>query len=494
MKNTLSNIILACLLFLSCDLLSQTNCTVPLAPVLTSVSVQSETGKTDFTWAPSPSTGIAAYIIYSYKNGDGMPVDTVWDPSARSWTISTNANKYLSISYVVTAHRLSAVAGLPGCTSPLSNAISTIYCTPALDTCNNKITLSWNKYSDYPKKVTGYKIFVSENGGPAVEKYSADKSAQSFVITDFRTNYEYCYSIKAVLEDGTFSGSNKACISTTMKRPPEWINADYATINSQGKTELSFSIDPLSGLNQFILEKREGSIQGFSEVARLASQNGKVLYTDNKSDPSKASQYRLSALNNCGVPVTSSGTISSMVLLLKHQDEDIMLFWNSLFLQAGVSVSYNIFADIGNGFKNQATTSDTTFTLKIRNLMYDITGKEVCFFIEARENNNPHGLTGTSNSSRACLSPSENVTVPNVFTPNNDLRNDKFKPVLSFTPSAYHLMISDRKGRVLFESNDYLEEWDGSNGSNQDVCLWFLKIRTPSGKDITKTGTVTIIK
>ena len=91
----------------------------------------------------------------------------------------------------------------------------------------------------------------------------------------------------------------------------------------------------------------------------------------------------------------------------------------------------------------------------------------------------------------------EKITVPNVFTPNNDLDNDLFKPVLSFTPKDYHLIISDRHGVTLFETRDFLEAWDGTkNGSPQPegVCLWFLKVTTPSGKSISKTGTVTIIK
>jgi gliding motility-associated-like protein len=83
-----------------------------------------------------------------------------------------------------------------------------------------------------------------------------------------------------------------------------------------------------------------------------------------------------------------------------------------------------------------------------------------------------------------------------VFTPNNDLKNDRFKPVLSFTPVEYKFIISNRQGKVLFETRDFLEDWDGSlNGDPQPqgVYLWFLKVTTPAGKNITRTGTVTII-
>ncbi len=123
MKRKHLNIILILSGFCSYSAHSQINCTVPLPPVLTSVSVQPETGRTEFTWILSESTDIAAYIIYAYEGSDGYAIDTVWDPAATSRTISNTAPKYSSVSYVVAAHRLSAVPGLPGCTSPLSNVL-----------------------------------------------------------------------------------------------------------------------------------------------------------------------------------------------------------------------------------------------------------------------------------------------------------------------------------------------------------------------------------
>ncbi|HKK43200.1 MAG TPA: gliding motility-associated C-terminal domain-containing protein, partial [Bacteroidales bacterium] len=110
---------------------------------------------------------------------------------------------------------------------------------------------------------------------------------------------------------------------------------------------------------------------------------------------------------------------------------------------------------------------------------------------------NPYGANGESRSSVVCSEPVETVTVPNLFTPDNDLLNDRFKPVLSFTPVDYHLVINDRYGRTVFESRSYPEEWDGtSKGSPepQGVYLWYLELTTPSGNRIKKTGTVTVIR
>jgi gliding motility-associated-like protein len=76
------------------------------------------------------------------------------------------------------------------------------------------------------------------------------------------------------------------------------------------------------------------------------------------------------------------------------------------------------------------------------------------------------------------------------------LVNDFFRPVLSFTPLDYNLIISDRQGNILFETRDHNATWDGSQNGNphpQGVFLWFLKVKTPSGKSISKTGTLTLI-
>ncbi len=57
---------------------------------------------------------------------------------------------------------------------------------------------------------------------------------------------------------GQFSTSNKSCLSTKMQRPPDWINADYATVNAENKIYLSFTVDPDSEINILVSERRTG--------------------------------------------------------------------------------------------------------------------------------------------------------------------------------------------------------------------------------------------
>lgn len=484
---------------LSINASSQTGCTVPLPPVLTLVSVQPESGKTDLSWNLSPSTGIAAYIVYTYKAPDAPPIDTIWNPSATSYTLTSTGTKYFSTSYVVAAYRLSVIPGEEGCPSPLSNVLSTIFCSSAIDTCNRRITVTWNKYSDFPKPVKEYKLLVSVNGAPLTEMYTADKSTENYTITDFITDSQYCLAVKAVFDDGTFSTSNKSCLSTKMQRPPDWINADYATINEDNKISLAFTSDPASEIKNYSLTRKTGASGAFQEIARPVSNNGRILFTDSEAKAGTVNYYRLSAINSCNVPVTQSNLCSNMVLDMQRSGDDLVLSWNAYKEWLGSVAEYRLFINTGNGFtlKSTLSVSDTLIKLGYKDIMYEVTSEEVCFYIKASEAFNPHGVTGESHSAQICTLPTEVITVPNVFTPDGDLLNDKFKPVLSFTPKDYHLIITDRNSRVLYETRNHLDEWDGThNGTpqSQGVTLWFLKVNTPSDKSITRTGTVTIIR
>lgn len=484
-------IILIVFLFLPDNVHSQVNCTRPESPVLTLVSVDHETGDVELKWDLSPSDSIAAYVLYTYSNGAGLPLpDTLWNPLATAYTYNNPATAYFSIAYVVAAH------SLPNCTSPLSNQLSTIFTEAKIDTCSNKITITWNKYTSEPKKVTGYSIRSSINGGAYSTIAETEENIESYTLDNFVNDSEYCFVVVATLEDGMSSKSNKACLSTKMQRPPEWINADYATVKDN-KISLSFTVDPRSELSNFSLERKTGLNGDFTEIAKPVSSGGIVQYTDDKADPEQVNTYRLVAINNCNNPITVSNLASNIVLRMERINNDLNLSWNKYMEWRGGVNSYKIYIDTGNGFRelSEVSYTDSSFIIDYRDIMFDISSGEVCFQITADERSNPYGIPGSGKSQLVCTAAAEVITVPDVFTPNNDLINDLFRPVLSFTPSDYHLIISNRQGVVLFETRDHHNSWNGTQNGDpvpQGVYLWYLKVLTPSHTIISKTGTIAV--
>lgn len=53
------------------------------------------------------------------------------------------------------------------------------------------------------------------------------------------------------------------------------------------------------------------------------------------------------------------------------------------------------------------------------------------------------------------------VFAPNIFSPNDDSVNDRWKPAFSQPPGSYEVQIYDRWGNMVFSSHDPEESWDG---------------------------------
>jgi len=88
------------------------------------------------------------------------------------------------------------------------------------------------------------------------------------------------------------------------------------------------------------------------------------------------------------------------------------------------------------------------------------------------------------------------VFIPNTFTPNGDGKNDVLYARSSFIYDI-HLVIADRWGQIVFETNDITKGWDGNfNGKpcNPDVFGYFITYKCNNGKESFKKGNVTLIR
>lgn len=465
----------------------------PVSPVFTFVTINQTTGNTEMTWSLSPSSDVAGYVVYLYHDDEGYAIDTIFNPSATNYSVLRPGTNRYPESYVIAAIDYS------GNISPLSNELKTIYTESQVDSCNKKIKISWNKYLSEPVKVSGYDVYASVNAGTWYLAGHTSNESTSFELDDFTNESEYCFIAKAILESTRISGSNKSCVSVKMQNPPQWINADYASVTADDDISLSFSIDPASEIDFFSLERKSGYTGSFVQIAQVRTDIKSVAYTDRDAATDVVNFYKLSAVNSCNVRVVNSNLASNMVLKTQNTGNEIILQWTKYHDWLGSVSSYRIYTDTGNGFIESGETApaDTTFAINISEIIYALAQGKVCFYVSANESSNPFGVTGESNSNQTCTDLEEVVTVPNVFTPDGDLKNDLFRPVLTFAPSDYHLVITDRQGKVLFETRDFMDTWDGSDKGNvvsEGVYLWFLKIKTPAGRNISRTGTLTIVK
>ena len=84
--------------------------------------------------------------------------------------------------------------------------------------------------------------------------------------------------------------------------------------------------------------------------------------------------------------------------------------------------------------------------------------------------------------------------IPNVFTPNNDELNDVFVPVGKGI-ADFHMLIFDRWGNLVFETNDFNNGWNGRrNGADevmkQDVYIYRILVKDVLKKTTNYTGSI----
>jgi len=104
------------------------------------------------------------------------------------------------------------------------------------------------------------------------------------------------------------------------------------------------------------------------------------------------------------------------------------------------------------------------------------------------------------------ISPTFTIYIPNAFTPNNDLDNDYFMPILEGVQD-FEMSIYDRQGQRIFRTTEYSNEycirgcnatWDGTvnNGEygNIGVYIYHLIITDINGKVRNFEGPVTLIR
>ena len=463
----------------------------PLTPELELLTVAPTTGFSILEWVPGGSPDVAGYVIYLFSAGEGTAFDTIYDPFASTYLHSTAYANIFKVDYVVAAIDSSDNV------SPLSNPLNTIFAECRLDTCSHNIELKWNKYNDYPLGIDRYLIQSSVDGSAFTEIGSNQNADTTFSYHNFETGKSYCFTIKAELTDGRSSESNMTCINTDIPRPPSWINGNYANVDAEDNIEISFSFDQASEIRTFVIQKSSSPDGPFVSLTEIYSASDQFTSTDTFSG-SGPQYYRAAALNNCQQPVAFSNTLTAMNLITKIVDDNVLISWSAYNSFEGVLTSYEIYrTDLGNARHiGTVSSSDTSYIDQLNNFSYTTSSDEICYYIEASESANPNTQSYLSRSRVSCIELPQRVFVPNAFTPDGDLLNDEFSPVMAFIPSRYKLLITSKTGIRLFETTNHLQSWDGSFKGNKlqaDVYLWFLELTTPGGKEIKKNGTVTII-
>jgi hypothetical protein len=468
----------------------------PNPPNVYLVSVEPETGNVKIVWIPSTSTNVHIYIILKaeFTGGPNYPpayIEIGRVPATDSVFIYEDSESFLH-SNGYTVESVDTISEL----SDFNQLVdSTIFLNAVFDSCNLNIILSWNDYNRWRGEIKEYNLYQKIDDGITTILQTLPEGTNNFTIENVQTDQDYGFYAEAVHIDETRkSTSNMAQVNTDMANPPEYINADYATISEDNNIELSFTVDPASELNYYKIY-RSMSVDGpFNVIDSFYQSDKKIIYIDKIEYTSGVYYYRLESNNNCYQAVKTSNISNNILLSGENNNLTNILTWNGISDWEGDILNYELIRSTGKAM-NMIDTVYKGHLLFYKDDLTSFPGIEdplnnyFYYKIKASETNNPYIDNNICYSNEVCLAISSEIRMPNAFIPNNDV-NNLFGPVFNFEPLDYELIIYNRLGFKVWEGN---EPWDGLiNGASapKGFYLYHIKVYTANNDPVEKKGFV----
>lgn len=450
-------------------------------------------GQTVLGWLPSTSPDCAGYIIYQVVNGFNIPIDTIYGKNNTSYTYTNTTATNGSDQFVI--------AAIDSCNnvSILSNAQNTIYLKHQYNVCAHNVRLQWNipKISSSGIK---YFIYASENGNPF--QIIDSTNAIIFNYNNLNYNSNYCFYVRAKNSSGVTVASNQICFNAYGSPVPSVAYIRYATVKDTDNILLAFYVDTTKASTGIELLRSTDNINYQSIAVIPTSTASSSYYYNDKSALINTNQqeyyYNIYILDSCSNRRNAANVTKTILLKVsksKVQSYTAHLNWtNYQGWPTGVS-DYYIYRVVDNIMESTPIAivppSIRTYTDNYSN-MYEHSGKIGYVIIAAENSGNPYGFSETSNSNITYVMEEGDIFIPNAFAP--DGKNYEWKPVFQFpNPEDYHLWIYDRWGKVVYQSADINDAWDGGDYP-QGVYVYFIRYKNIRGEYVELKGSITLLR
>jgi len=471
---------------------------IPDKPEIRLVSVDTTDNSVQIFWNPSLAPDVKWYYIYkevpTLSGWAGELIDSV---SGSTYQYRHLLPELDRLEYSVTAMDSSGNESIR-----MPGSHTAVLTQMRYDSCKAELYLQWNQYKGWNGNLSGYRVFISSAGSPFQLHTLKFPGDTTLVLTDVQENEQYRYYIQAVKNDGLLSFSNISPYFTYMPPPPSYLNLDEVNVIDNSTVEITFSADLGSSISTFALYHSSSGISGFNLV-EIAENVNDVPYrfTDKIATSGTSYSFRVDALNTCGKSVASTNQGNNILLSGNADGTRAVINWTPYKSYNGSLEGYQIYRLTKDGEEVNASfagPAQTTYSEDLLQIGTQNLYGEVCYRVEAVESNdNPYGIAGRSKSNTACVDVPTLIHMPNAFTPNNDGKNDDFRPVMDFIPEDYLFIIFDRSGKKIFQTSDPSQGWTGHiNGgpmAAEGVYTWFIQYNSYTGAGYVQSGSVVLI-
>jgi gliding motility-associated-like protein len=476
----------------------------PITPDILSVSIVGNVPVV--SWDPSPSPEVIGYQIYKenpYGSGNYFPY-----PNATTIISGTNYTDLTAVDLLV-RYAIIAVSdcnkSLLGLGNPVDGTTgphTSMVVQGAIDSCSQAISLNWNAYENWKEGVQSYEIWLDKNGSGFQLHQTVSNSTTQLTYSNAQDNDVLIFQIRAVEKNKVNRAlSNSLRFDVRVNRPMDYIHLTKLTVTNDNEIDISWEWDTdvdyaggslLNGIDSSNLSSR-------LDIPIIGSTiNG---FTDAQVEPEKNSYYyKVQTEDACGHIVTSNLGQSIFLEVEALDDFENQITWTEGTLEYGTVQDYWLYKYVGNSAQRIATVPATDFSYTD---VLDVTNEndaENCYFVIANvvlDFPNGQSVFTQSQSNQGCAVQGSNIQIPNAVSPGGE--NRFFRPIIVFSRSihSYSMLIFDRYGQQIFESNDLYDAWDGTkNGQalKMGLYVYLIRFQAPDGTWIERRGSVMLVR
>ena len=446
-------------------------------------------------WRASPSPETIGYIIYRQTAVGFLPLDTVF--AGTTYLDTDVMPTEQTETYLVNA--LDAF----GNTSLFDLAHNSLRATASREDCAPGTTLRWNAYQNWPGGVDRYVIYVGVDGAEPVRVDSVGGDQMSYLYTGGNDGETLTFYVRAH-ETGTANTANSSRTSLALDivqpQVPFAVGAVSALFG--GDAQVNWRWDPDAELVDYELYRVRGD--EIELIEAVATSGGGFMGAQQYLDPMAGTDtgpvgYFVVTTDECGNQVTSLTGYSTYLEVTPLDELTNQLRWTPPVDSNYVVLEYTLFRSVAGVFEELTTLPPDALTYRDELAAFNTFPSGVCYFVRPSIEVTAPGGLGTAfavGSNQVCILPTTKIFFPNAFTPQG--QNPEFRPVFSSTVGlTYELLIFDRYGNTVFQTDDPLEGWRGRRNGQllpQAVYTYRMVAVQADGRSVERTGSVLLLR
>ncbi len=472
-------------------------------PIVELTKVTVAAGFVNIEWTPLTNSNVGGYVIGQVGQNGVLPLDTIMNPMAGFYSDFTADPDNESESYAVFAIDFCENFEVVN-----SNFHTTIHLESTVGGCNSVLTFGWNHYEGW-ETLNEYVIYESDIEGlpgEPIDTIPATQNTFEYLLSNASEDLHFI--VEAVgehLGNIVRSSSNQFTINASTPSLPSEMNLYYASVIS-GITDEVYLIFETTTAGSSVQYKLERGVVSENDLqsSLIVENNGDAIHDEDAKPNEFSYYYRISATDECDSKIETNYT---RTIYLSHQDnfnQTITLSWNEFELEGATILEYELlrFDEINVEPTIIATFTPNdamTFTDDVSAIESESEGFYKYQVKAIYQKQRLSGVTETLDSfsnRREVTKNSQIKDVPTAFRPNGV--NNVFKPEIQF-PNAdnYSMLIMNRWGEKVFESNDPAIGWNGLvEGvlAPQGVYAYIIRMESFNSRELIRKGTVLLVR